>query len=59
MVCGSDRQTYETICSLNEEAVRRGAPSEINPAISMTNWGPCKEGTVRNTSMNPKYYISM
>ena len=44
MVCGSDHITYETICSLSEEAVRRGPPSNLYPQISMLYWGPCKEG---------------
>ena len=43
MVCGSDHLTYGTICSLNEESVRRGPPSAVNPALAMQYWGPCKE----------------
>ena len=44
MVCGSDQSTYETICSLNEESVRRGPPTSMIPQLSMRYWGPCKEG---------------
>jgi len=46
LVCGSDHFTYETICSLNEEAVRRGPVSPLNPQVSMLYWGPCKEAPV-------------
>ncbi len=42
MVCGSDLNSYETICSLNEEAVRRGRPDRL----TMLYWGPCKEAPV-------------
>eukprot|EP00093_Oithona_nana_P000183 00183.XXX_2084_565_1 [CDS] Oithona nana genome sequencing. len=46
MVCGSDQSTYETICSLNEESVRRGPPTSMIPQLSMRYWGPCKEAPV-------------
>jgi hypothetical protein len=44
MVCGSGHVSYATICSLNEEATRRGKPDKFNPALTMEYWGPCKEG---------------
>lgn len=45
MVCGSDKLTYPTICSLNEEAMRRGDNfDKFNPQLTMEYWGPCKEG---------------
>lgn len=46
LVCGSDHSTYETICALNEESIRRGPPSTLSPALSMLYWGPCKESPV-------------
>nr|ACO11368.1 Insulin-like growth factor-binding protein 7 precursor [Caligus rogercresseyi] len=44
MVCGSDGLTYPTICSLNEETLRRGEPDKYNPQLTIANWGPCNEG---------------
>lgn len=46
LVCGIDGRTYPTVCSLNEEAIRRGAPDEFSPALEMGYWGPCKEAPV-------------
>ena len=44
LVCGSDSKTYDTICSLNEESMRRGKPDKDNPDLHMVYWGPCTEG---------------
>merc|ERR1711937_741860 len=41
MVCGSDGQSYDTPCQLNEETVRR-SPDPKLPRLSMDYWGPCK-----------------
>lgn len=46
MVCGSDDRTHPTVCSLNEEAQRRGEPDKYNPPLTIEYWGPCKEPPV-------------
>ena len=56
MVCGSDHTTYSTICSLNEESVRRGPISGLSPGLAMLYWGPCKEGIYNLINVNLKIY---
>jgi len=55
MVCGSDHTTYSTICSLNEESVRRGPISALSPGLAMLYWGPCKEAPVIMSKPDDSY----
>jgi len=46
MVCSNEDTTYNTICALNEESIKRGSPDKYSPQLSMLYWGPCKESPV-------------
>merc|ERR1712079_567969 len=49
MVCSNEDTTYNTICALNEESIKRGSPDKYSPQLSMLYWGPCKESPVTIT----------